>query len=526
VYDLEVDEAHSYLAGGLLVHNSIYRFRGADFRNILQFEEAFGEVTTILLEQNYRSTQTILDAANAVIEHNQARKPKSLWTDAGAGDPITRYHASDEHDEATWVARTLADEHDHRGRHWGDLAVFYRTNAMSRVVEEALMRAGIPHRVVGGTRFYDRREVKDALAYLRAVVNPADEVSLKRVVNVPKRGVGDTTVGRLDVYAAGHGLTFMQALREADEAGVTGAAARGIARFVELLDRLSGLTGQGPAAVIQAALDDSGYLTELEAEHTIEAAGRLENLSELIGSAQEFESVDAFLEQVALVADTDEPAEGADTTKVTLMTLHGAKGLEFPVVVLVGMEEGVFPHTRALTEPDELEEERRLAYVGITRAMRKLYVTHAWSRTMFGSTQYNPPSRFLDEIPAHLVEQVGERTRRSGGGGAWRRGERDGTWGEESWGQRRQRRALSSYDPDDDVVDEHRERVVEAALRAGRTAAPPSTTGAESMGLAVGDDVRHATFGEGVKTEARIRFAGVGDKTLLLAWSPLERLPR
>jgi DNA helicase-2/ATP-dependent DNA helicase PcrA len=519
------------------VDQSIYKFRGADFRNILQFEQAFPEVTTILLEQNYRSTQTILDAANAVIAHNQARKPKSLWTDAGAGEKITRYHASDEHDEATWVARRLADAHDHDGRPWGESAVFYRTNAMSRVVEEALMRAGIPYRVIGGTRFYDRREVKDALAYLRAVVNPADEVSLKRVLNVPRRGIGDTTVARLDVHAAAYGLTFAEALRDAGEAGVSGAAARGIERFTELLDRLAVLVGQGPAAVLQAALDDSGYLTELEAEHSVESAGRLENLSELIGSAQEFESVDAFLEQVALVADTEEPAEGADATKVTLMTLHGAKGLEFPLVFLVGMEEGVFPHTRALTEPDELEEERRLAYVGITRAMHKLHVSHAWSRTMFGATQYNPPSRFLDEIPAQLVEHVGERARRSSEAGAWRRRDRDDDWGDRSrgdrsWGERSQgRRALSSFDPDDDAAERHRERVVEAALGAGRSA--PS--GAEALRLSVGDDVRHATFGDGVvlelrgsgdKAEARVRFAAKGDKTLLLAWSPLERIAR
>jgi DNA helicase-2/ATP-dependent DNA helicase PcrA len=537
------------------VDQSIYKFRGADFRNIMQFEEAFPEVTTILLEQNYRSTQTILDAANAVIEHNHSRKPKTLWTDAGAGERITRYHATDEHDEATWVARRLADAHDHQGRSWGELAVFYRTNAMSRVVEEALMRAGVPYRVVGGTRFYDRREVKDALAYLRAVVNPADEVSLKRVLNVPRRGVGDTTVGRLDVYAAGHGITFLDALREAGQAGVTGAAARGIERFLELVDRLGDLVGQGPAAVLQAALDDSGYLTELEAEQSVESAGRLENLSELVGSAQEFESVDAFLEQVALVADTEEPAEGSDATKVTLMTLHGAKGLEFPVVFLVGLEEGVFPHTRALTEPDELEEERRLAYVGITRAMQKLNVSHAWARTMFGSTQYNPPSRFLDEIPPALVEHVGERSRRSAGGegGAWRRGDRDGDWGERrSWRDRDddrsaggggdrwggagggRRKALSSFDPDDEAAERHRERVVESAMRAGATP-PPATTGAQSLGLSVGDDVRHATFGDGVilelrgsgdKAEARVRFRAKGEKTLLLAWSPLERIAR
>ena len=276
------------------------------------------------------------------------------------------------------------------------------------------MRSGIPYKVVGGTRFYDRREIKDALAYVKAVVNPADEVSVKRVLNVPKRGVGDTTVGRLDVWANAHGVTFREALGHAEEAGVSGPATRGIRQFVELLDELDVAAAEGPATLLQAALDGSGYLQELEAEHTVESAGRLENLAELVGSAQEFDTVAAFLEQIALVADTD--ALDGDDSRVVLMTLHSAKGLEFPVVFLVGCEEGVFPHLRALTEPEELEEERRLAYVGITRARERLHLSHAWSRMLFGSTQYNPPSRFLDEIPDDLVEHVGQGRRLSGRG--------------------------------------------------------------------------------------------------------------
>jgi DNA helicase II / ATP-dependent DNA helicase PcrA len=499
---------------------SIYRFRGADLRNILEFEEAFPEVTTILLEQNYRSTQTILDAANAVIDHNVSRKPKNLWTDQGSGNKIVRYHADDEGDEAQWVAHSLARLHDDGDYRWSDLAVFYRTNAQSRVLEEALMRSGVPYKVIGGTRFYDRREVKDAVAYLRAVVNPSDEVSLKRVLNVPKRGVGDTTVGRLDVWANGRGLTFRQALDEADEAGASGSALRGIRAFTALLDELAELVPDGPAAVLQRALERSGYLDELEAEHTVEAAGRLENLGELVGSAQSFETVAEFLEQIALVADSDEI--DADDSKVVLMTLHTAKGLEFPVVFLTGCEEGVFPHLRALTEPDELEEERRLAYVGITRARERLYVSHAWSRTIFGSTQYNPPSRFLDEIPAELMEQAGGGRRLSGRGShrSDGGGRRDG-WNE--WTPRRDRWG--------DGADAGRDRIVDAALRAGRQARV-ATTGAESLGLRVGDDVRHSKFGEGVilllegegdKAEAVVRFRGIGDKRLLVAWSPLEK---
>jgi len=498
---------------------SIYRFRGADIRNIVDFEEAFPEVTTILLEQNYRSTQTILDAANAVIEHNLARKPKALWTDQGHGDRIVRYHAEDEADEAQFVARTLGSLHDAGDLRWNEMAVFYRTNAQSRVVEEALMRAGVPYRVVGGTRFYDRREIRDAVAYLRAVANPTDEVSLKRVLNVPKRGIGDTTVARLDAFAAAEGLSFRVALDRAEEAGVSGAALRGVRAFTSLLDELTAGVEEGPATLLQATLERSGYLDELEAEHSVESAGRLENLGELVGSAERFESVAAFLEQISLVADTDEL--DPDESRVVLMTLHSAKGLEFPVVFLLGCEEGVFPHTRALTEPDELEEERRLAYVGITRARERLYVSHAWSRALFGTTQYNPPSRFLDEIPPELVQHEGRGRRLSAGRASAR----------DDWGGRRAdegpRRRRDPW-----ATDEARERIVDAALAAGRRLATPSPTHAEQLGLRVGDDVRHAKFGEGVildirgegdKAEAVINFRDVGRKVLQLAWAPLER---
>ena len=491
---------------------SIYRFRGADLRNILAFEEAFPDVTVIVLEQNYRSTQTILDAANAVIGNNAGRKPKNLWTDQGHGDRIVRYHAEDEGDEARWVARTLSDLHEREGFRWGEMAIFYRTNAQSRIVEEALMRAGTPYKVVGGTRFYDRREIRDALAYLRAVVNPADEVSIKRVLNVPKRGVGDTTVARLDAFASAEGVTFVEALRRADQVGVNGPARRGIAAFVEVLDEIDGLVPQGPAVVLQAALESSGYLDELEAERSVESAGRLENLGELVGSAREFTDVAEFMEQVALVADSDQVDD--DDSRVILMTLHTAKGLEYPVVFLVGAEEGIFPHIRALTEPDELEEERRLAYVGITRARQRLFVSHAWSRTLFGSTQYNHPSRFLDEIPADLVQAMGDGAQR--------------TTGRSSYRQRRRWRP----EEDDDQWTRHRERVVEAALSAGQRT-PAAPTGAESLALRLGDDVRHTKYGEGViidiagsgeKAEARVRFPSAGEKTFLLAWTPLEKV--
>ena len=485
---------------------SIYRFRGADIRNILEFEEAFPDCTVIVLEQNYRSTQTILDAANAVIANNLGRKPKELWTDRGAGQLIVRYHADDEADEAQWVAHEVSRLHD-EGERWGDIAVFYRTNAMSRVVEEQLMRLGIPYVVVGGTKFYDRREVKDALAYVRAVVNPLDEVSVKRVLNVPKRGVGDSTAGRLDAWANAHGVAFVEALRRAGEAGVTGRAVKGIAEFLELLDELAGLAGDGPAAMLEAVLDRTGYVAELQAEHTIEAEGRLENLAELVGMARGFDDVNEFLEQVSLVADTDELPEGADETSVVLMTLHAAKGLEFPSVFLIGMEDGVFPHLRSLGEPDELEEERRLAYVGLTRARKRLYLTNAWCRMLYGATQYNPPSRFLDEIPEHLVEHAdGSRETRT---------RQRGT----SFG------AGSATSP----VHRNRDEIVERALRTRG----PVPSGADALGLRVGDDVRHAKWGEGViidiegkgdKAEATVRFPDVGEKRLLLSWAPLEKV--
>ncbi len=555
VYDLEVEPTHHYVANGMLVHNSVYGWRGADVRNILQFEEAFDDVTTIVLDQNYRSTQTILDAANAVIRNNPDRKEKHLWSEKGGGDRIMRYHAEDEGDEATFVARSMQNLQRDAHVMWKEMAAFYRTNAQSRVLEESFMRFGIPYKVVGGTRFYDRREIKDAMAYLRAVVNPADEVSIKRVLNVPKRGVGDGSVAKLDAFAKADGISFAEAMRHAQEAGLTGPGARGVESFVRLLDEIGLLAADeanGPGDLLQAVMDGSGYLAELEAEMegSVEAAGRLENIGEMIGSAREFTRVDEFLEQVALVADTDELD---DDDKVVLMTLHSAKGLEYPVVFLVGMEEGLFPNSRALTEPTQMEEERRLAYVGITRAQQKLFVSHAWSRQLFGTTNYNPPSRFLDEIPTALVEEsgaVGGRSgygrqsyrkrstddgaapppyRRAGGGsGAGGSGSSASSSGSGSGGYRS---PVSSFDPDDDV-DWHRERVVDAALAAGRRH-EPAPSNSQELGLRTGDDVEHPAFGEGViieirgqgdKAEATIRFREAGTKHLSLAWAPLKRL--
>ncbi len=508
---------------------SIYRFRGADFRNLMRFEEAFPEATVIVLEQNYRSTQRILDAANAVILNNAARRPKHLWTEQVGGELITRYHAQDEHDEAAYVAHEISRLTDEEHYGFSDLAVFYRTNAQSRVIEETLVRAGHPYRVVGGVRFYDRREVKDALAYLRALVNPDDEVSWRRIVNVPKRGVGETSVSKVSAYAQEHGMTFRDALDRADVAGVSGKALGGIRDLLDILAEVEGAADAGVAPVVQAVLEDTGYLAELEAERSIEAEARLENLQELVGTCRQFDEaleegdvtglagiaggtggdddgagdeaalvpaapsgldrVQAFLEAISLVTDLDD-VEG-DKRAVTLMTLHSAKGLEYPVVFLTGLEDGIFPHMRSLGDPDELEEERRLCYVGITRARERLYLCHAWSRTLFGSTDFYPPSRFLSEIPEELVEVLGEAKPVGRGAGA------------------------------------HRDAVVSAAINAGTSSSP------SLRNLRVGDDVGHETFGEGViidligdgdKAEAVIRFRDVGEKRLLLAWAPLQKL--
>ncbi len=498
---------------------SIYRFRGADVRNINEFTRTFDDATEIVLDQNYRSTQTILDAANAVISNNTGRSKKSLWSEIGDGEGIVRFHAEDERDEASFIAREIDRVRRVEGRTWADFAVFYRTNASSRSVEEALVRVGIPYKVIGGTKFYDRREVKDLLSYLRVIVNPSDEVSLKRIVNVPKRGVGDTSVGRLDAYARLQGIAYYQAMERAEEAGLTGRALKGVVQVLHLLDALREVEG-GPAATIEAVLDRSGYSDELEAEGGIEAAGRLENLNELIGQAREYETLEAFLESTSLKANVDEVE--VDGTQVTLMTLHTAKGLEFPVVFLVGMEDGVFPHSRSLGEPHELEEERRLAYVGITRAKARLYLTHAWCRSLFGSTQYNPISRFIAEIPEALITVQGDRKR----GGNWSEAGR-------SWDSRDERGAQSRLynEPAGRVFGgAHKDDVVEAALRGPAT--PAKTTGAETLGLKVGDDIMHGRYGEGRivelvgegdKTEAVVRFPSVGEKRFLLAWTPLKK---
>src|SRR5215468_7441016 len=383
---------------------SIYAFRGATIRNILEFERDFPNATVILLEQNYRSTQTILNAANAVIARNTDRKPKNLWSDAGAGAAIEGYVAENEHDEAAWVAQQ-AEKYPP-----ADVAVFYRTNAQSRVFEEVFIRVGMPYRVVGGVRFYERREVRDALAYLRVIANPDDLVSLRRILNTPRRGIGDRAQACVDALSQHEGITFAAALERADAApGMNPRSWQAIHAFLDLLTDLRAVAVDGtPSEILEAVLDQTGYLRDLDQSKDPQDQGRVENLRELVSVAREFEesaaevSLDAFLEQVSLVSDADTVPDASGGV-VTLMTLHTAKGLEFPVVFLTGLEEGVFPHMRSLDNARELEEERRLAYVGITRAQHRLYLSRAVTRSAWGQPQWNPASRFLGELPEDLL---------------------------------------------------------------------------------------------------------------------------
>nr|WP_258567777.1 DNA helicase PcrA [Paenactinomyces guangxiensis] len=395
---------------------SIYRFRGADISNILNFERDFPQAKLIKLEQNYRSTKKILEAANHLIAHNTERKPKNLWTDNEDGAPIRLVEAGNEHEEAYYVADTIT-QGNRQGTRFSDYAVLYRTNAQSRVIEDVMLKANIPYTVVGGIKFYERKEIKDVLAYLRLIVNPHDDLSLQRVINVPRRGIGAATLEKIRGHATAQGLSLFNALLEVEEIGLTKRAVKPLGEFVQLIQQMHAMAEYLSAVELtEEILNRSGYREELKKENTLEAAGRLENIDEFMSVAQEFEqrnedkSLIAFLTDLALISDIDtldQPAEDQPGDAVALMTLHSAKGLEFPHVFLVGMEEGIFPHMRSLDDDSEMEEERRLAYVGITRAEKCLHLSRARSRTIFGQTSANPPSRFLTEIPAELLEVAG-----------------------------------------------------------------------------------------------------------------------
>jgi ATP-dependent DNA helicase UvrD/PcrA len=459
---------------------SIFAFRGADIRNILEFERDFSDTRSIALEQNYRSTNSILQAANWVISHNRERKPKSLWSDLGEGEAVAVIELEDEHAEARFVAAQIVSLVE-EGYSGSEIAVFYRTNAQSRVLEDVLVRQEVPYQVIGGPRFYERAEIKDAVAYLQVLDNPADAVSLQRIANRPRRGIGATSLTRLQTLAEGQGITLYEALAHAEQAGLATAPLRAVQAFRTLLERLRERVGRPVPEIVEAVLEESGYLSGLEAERTIEAQGRIENLQELVGVAREYQqqsaepSLSGFLQEISLYSEQDSLQE--DESLVTLMTLHNAKGLEFGAVFVIGMEEGVFPHARSIEEQG-IEEERRLCYVGMTRAKERLALTHAAARSLWGSRSYNLPSRFLDELPErHTV----------------------------------------------------RERLSQASWSAPRYAPHPART--DLPALSTGDSVRHGTLGEGIVTAIEpegvvaVRFAEDGsERRLVLEYAPLEKL--
>jgi DNA helicase-2/ATP-dependent DNA helicase PcrA len=473
---------------------SVYGFRHADIRNILDFERDFPEAEVVKLEQNYRSTQTILSAANAIVEHNRQRRPKRLWTDLAGGEPVRLSELSDEHEEARWVAGEIERLGEEEGVRREDVAVFYRTNAMSRVLEDTLVRFELPYQVIGGTKFYERSEIKDAVAYLSLLINPSDQVSFGRVVNSPRRGIGKTSQARLASHANTTGRPIWEVASAVEEVPGMGAAAiKAISRFHETMEDLGGRVESSPVAeLLEATLRETGYLDALAAERTVEAEGRAENLEELIGVAAEFDAnrelegegdlspLEEFLQQISLYTEQDGLR---DESVITLMTLHNAKGLEYDTVFIVGCEDGAFPHMRALEEGGE-EEERRLCYVGITRARRRLYMTWARERRLFGRSERNLPSRFTDELPGDLTERHSSAPGAAAGLG-WE------TSGSE---------AASPIDP------------------------------GPTLEMRTGDDVVHASFGEGVVTAVEpggivvVRFAADGTERKLMAdYAPIRR---
>ncbi|MFD9128311.1 DNA helicase PcrA [Kitasatospora sp. NPDC059571] len=515
---------------------SIYAFRGATIRNILQFEEDYPNATTILLEQNYRSTQTILSAANAVIERNTNRRKKNLWTAGDQGERVVGYVADDEHGEAQFIADEIDRLTDKGDARPGDVAIFYRTNAQSRVFEEVFIRVGLPYKVVGGVRFYERKEVRDILAYLRVLSNPEDTVPLRRILNVPKRGIGERAEAMIDALSARERISFAQALVRVDEAyGIAARSANAVKKFNAMMAGLRQVveSGAGPAAVLEAVLEESGYLAELQASTDPQDETRIENLQELASVALEYEqepgerpdgedaegappvgSLADFLERVALVADSDQiPDDEEGQGVITMMTLHTAKGLEFPVVFLTGMEDGIFPHMRALNQVKELEEERRLAYVGLTRARQRLYLTRSVLRSAWGQPSYNPASRFLEEIPDTLVEW--KRTGGTASVPAARGFSPSSSGASRSYGSGSSARSTTS------------------SPAPGWGTSARRVTEREVVSLAVGDRVTHDTFGLGTvvatqgvgdKAQATIDFGSTGRKQLLLRYAPVEKL--
>lgn len=492
---------------------SIYGWRGADIQNILDFEKDYPDAKVIKLEQNYRSTQIILDAANAVIENNTGRKPKNLWTENKSGADIIYFQAVDERDEARFVIEQLQNLQRTENKKLGDMAILYRTNTQSRIFEEMLIKSGISYNMVGGLKFYERKEIKDIIAYLRVIFNPADSLSLLRIINVPKRGIGDASLAKIQAYAAANNVSLFEAVSNA--AAIDGLSSR----FVSKLDDLAGiifelmnLANEAPVEdLIDRVLRDTGYLEELENERTPQAQSRIDNLHELISVAQEFaaseeeNNLENFLAHVALVSDIDDTELGEDA--ITLMTLHSSKGLEFPVVFLVGMEEGLFPHARTLMDETEIEEERRLCYVGITRAKEKLFLSSTKMRTIYGNTVTYPPSRFLQEIPARLVKTIKRQERFSA--------LENFKQVSEKYSARPQKPA-STFNPHSFMPQK-----------------PAAAVGGTGTRFNTGDRVSHSKWGEGMVVsvkdspdgqEVKVAFAGAGVRSLLTKYAVLKKL--
>ncbi len=492
---------------------SIYGWRGADIQNILDFEKDYPDAKVIKLEQNYRSTQIILDAANAVIENNTGRKPKNLWTENKSGADIIYFQAVDERDEARFVIEQLQNLQRTENKKLGDMAILYRTNTQSRIFEEMLIKSGISYNMVGGLKFYERKEIKDIIAYLRVIFNPADSLSLLRIINVPKRGIGDASLAKIQAYAAANNVSLFEAVSNA--AAIDGLSSR----FVSKLDDLAGiifelmnLASEAPVEdLIDRVLRDTGYLEELENERTPQAQSRIDNLHELISVAQEFaaseeeNNLENFLAHVALVSDIDDTELGEDA--ITLMTLHSSKGLEFPVVFLVGMEEGLFPHARTLMDETEIEEERRLCYVGITRAKEKLFLSSTKMRTIYGNTVTYPPSRFLQEIPARLVKTIKRQERFSALENFKQVSEKYST---------RPQKPASTFNPHSFMPQK-----------------PAAAEGGTGTRFNIGDRVSHSKWGEGMVVsvkdspdgqEVKVAFAGAGVRSLLTKYAVLKKL--
>ena len=534
---------------------SIYRWRGADITNILNFEEDYPEAQTIMLEQNYRSSSNILNAANAVISQNTGRKPKKLWTDRGEGDPITVYMGDSEHEEGYFVTAEI-QKNKRSGRKFADHAILYRTNAQSRVIEEILIKSEIPYQIVGGIKFYDRKEIKDLLGYLRLISNPDDDISLLRIVNVPKRGIGDTTMGKLAAEAGQRGISIFALLDQLDWLDVSSRARTALAGFKKIIDDLTRMVDYlSVTELTEKMLELSEYKMELQRENTLESKARLENIDEFLSVTMEFENRNedktlvAFLTDLALIADIDSMDKSEDpeavSDNVVLMTMHSAKGLEFPVVFIIGMEEGVFPHSRAFSDNEELEEERRLAYVGITRAEQQLFLTSARMRTLFGRTSANAPSRFLEEVPEELKTSGSPLGRTIGGQGGRRsyaseptsgfgfRGGSGRSGSTSSAGNAAPGRPGFGAVPASGAPGTGGVRVT-----GGGSAAPAAGNGASSGGAAgsysVGDKVQHGKWGTGTivsvkgagnDMELQIAFpAPVGVKRLLAAFAPVTKL--